>query len=85
MCPNVTVSYPPTFSFCMARQVRFVGYIQPHPLENKLHMKVQTNGEMTPIDAVSTAVEDLTLEVDNLKERVIEAAAARRQAEREMQ
>ncbi len=61
-----------------------MGYIQPHPLENKLRMKVQTNGETTPIDAVSTAVEDLTLEVDNLKERVIEAAAARRQAEREM-
>ncbi len=61
-----------------------MGYIQPHPLENKLLMKVQTNGETAPIDAVSTAVEDLTLEIDNLKERVIEAAAARRQAEREM-
>ncbi|CAN0237845.1 unnamed protein product [Discosporangium mesarthrocarpum] len=48
------------------KQVRFAGYIQPHPLENKVHVKVQTNGDNTPVDALSTAIEDLSQEVDVL-------------------
>jgi DNA-directed RNA polymerase II subunit RPB11 len=56
------------------RQVRFAGYIQPHPLEHHIIVKVQTNGEVSPIDAVSAAVEDLTSELDNLKDRFQEGA-----------
>ena len=33
-------------------QVRFAGYRRPHPLENMVEIKVQTNGEKTPAQAV---------------------------------
>ncbi|CAM9429938.1 unnamed protein product [Chrysoparadoxa australica] len=48
------------------KQVRFAGYMQPHPLEHVIQLKVQTNGETTPLDSLSTAVEDLASEVDAL-------------------
>ncbi|CAM9198626.1 unnamed protein product [Choristocarpus tenellus] len=48
------------------KQVRFAGYVQPHPLENKIHVKVQTNGDNTPVDALSAAIEDLSQEMDVL-------------------
>ncbi|KAG5187752.1 putative DNA-directed RNA polymerase II 13.6 kDa polypeptide [Tribonema minus] len=58
------------------RQVRFAGYLMPHPLENIMRVKVQTNGEVTPMDALSTAIEDLTSEVDNLTQRFAEGVLA---------
>ncbi|CDW87300.1 dna-directed rna polymerase ii subunit rpb11-like isoform x1 [Stylonychia lemnae] len=33
-------------------RVRFSGYRKPHPLENKVEIKVQTNGEINPATAV---------------------------------
>ena len=32
--------------------MRFAGYKKPHPLEEKIEIKVQTNGEVTPPDAI---------------------------------
>ena len=34
------------------KQVRFAGYRKPHPLEDMVEIKVQTNGQKTPADAV---------------------------------
>ncbi|CAM9191185.1 unnamed protein product [Phaeothamnion confervicola] len=51
------------------KQVRFAGYMHPHPLTNRIHLKVQTNGENPPHDALGLAIEDLYSEVDNLKQR----------------
>jgi len=33
-------------------KVRFAGYRRPHPLEDMVEIKVQTNGEKTPAEAV---------------------------------
>ncbi|CAN0369896.1 unnamed protein product [Hapterophycus canaliculatus] len=66
------------------RQVRFAGYMQPHPLENKIHIKVQTNGDNTPVDALSAATEDLSQEMESLREVFQEqVAAAKNAAEQE--
>ncbi|CAN0011308.1 unnamed protein product [Pylaiella littoralis] len=66
------------------KQVRFAGYMQPHPLENKIHIKVQTNGDNTPVDALSTATEDLSQEMEGLREVFQEqVAAAKHAAEQE--
>ena len=39
--------------------VRFVGYRKPHPLENKIELKIQTTEESRPYDALKKGVEDL--------------------------
>jgi DNA-directed RNA polymerase II subunit RPB11 len=36
-------------------RIRFSGYRKPHPLENKVEIKVQTNGECNPAKAVDDA------------------------------
>jgi DNA-directed RNA polymerase subunit L len=33
-------------------RVRFAGYKKAHPLEEKIEIKVQTNGEIAPPDAI---------------------------------
>mmetsp|Transcript_16875 Transcript_16875/g.30100 ORF Transcript_16875/g.30100 Transcript_16875/m.30100 type:complete len:117 (-) Transcript_16875:27-377(-) len=47
--------------------VNFAGYRIPHPLEHRLEIKVQTNGEITPIQAVSSAMSDLSLEFKDIR------------------
>ena len=37
-------------------KVRFAGYRKPHPLENKVELKIQTNGEITPAQAFKEAL-----------------------------
>lgn len=39
--------------------VRFAGYRKPHPLENKIEIKIQTNGEITPATALKEALKNL--------------------------
>jgi DNA-directed RNA polymerase II subunit RPB11 len=47
--------------------VRFAGYIHPHPLQHFLDMKIQTNTSTTDPKAVlSNAIEDLSGEADHL-------------------
>jgi len=41
-------------------RVRFAGYKAPHPLEHKIEVKVQTNGEITPHQAVMEALQTLS-------------------------
>lgn len=54
--------------------VRFVGYIHPHPLVNYMDLKIQTNTATTDPKAVlSNAIEDLSGETDHLTTQVQEA------------
>lgn len=47
--------------------VRFAGYMMPHPLINKLRLKVQTTSStVAPVDVLSAAIEDLSNETDHL-------------------
>jgi DNA-directed RNA polymerase II subunit RPB11 len=54
--------------------VRFTGYIHPHPLVHFLDLKVQTNSSnISPIEVLSNAIEDLGSETDHLTTQVTEA------------
>ena len=48
--------------------VRFSGYRKPHPLENKLELKVHTNGKINPKEAAKQGCDNLAVEFTNLKE-----------------
>lgn len=49
--------------------VLFAGYKVPHPLEARVVLKVQTNGEVTPIQAVQSATQQLILVLSKMKEQ----------------
>lgn len=54
--------------------VRFVGYIHPHPLVHYINLKIQTNSSTTDPKAVlSNAIEDLSGETDHLITQTQEA------------
>lgn len=42
-----------------AFQVLFAGYKNPHPLENKVVIRVQTTSDYTPQEAFTNAITDL--------------------------
>ena len=44
--------------------VRFVAYRKPHPLENKIEIKIQTNKETTPYKAFKEALKNLNEDID---------------------
>jgi DNA-directed RNA polymerase II subunit RPB11 len=49
--------------------VIFSGYRKPHPLEQDVHVKVQSKDASNPIDAVYDAINDLATEFEELKQR----------------
>ncbi|KAK7789961.1 hypothetical protein R5R35_008209 [Gryllus longicercus] len=53
--------------------VLFAGYKIPHPLEHKFIIRIQTTSEITPQDALSSAITDLISELSLLEERFKEA------------
>ncbi|CAF1151083.1 unnamed protein product [Adineta steineri] len=63
-------------------QVIFAGYKIPHPLENKVILRVQTSGhEYSPINAMENAIKDLIFEINILEDRVRSAITNRQSAE----
>lgn len=54
-------------------KVLFAGYKVAHPLEHKFTIRIQTQADYTPIDALMTAISDLHSEVALLNERFKEA------------
>ncbi|KAI1718839.1 RNA polymerase rpb3/Rpb11 dimerization domain-containing protein [Ditylenchus destructor] len=54
-------------------QVLFAGYRNPHPLEHKILLRIQTTPETTPADALNSAITDLTAELSLFEERFREA------------
>eukprot|EP00826_Nyctotherus_ovalis_P033997 TRINITY_DN2783_c0_g1_i7.p1 TRINITY_DN2783_c0_g1~~TRINITY_DN2783_c0_g1_i7.p1 ORF type:complete len:119 (+),score=10.76 TRINITY_DN2783_c0_g1_i7:297-653(+) len=47
--------------------VLFAGYRMPHPLENKIEIKIQTNGSIRPITAFAESLDSLTQHLDNIE------------------
>lgn len=50
-------------------KVLFAGYKNPHPLENKVVIRVQTTSDYTPQEAFTNAITDLLSELSLLEER----------------
>ena len=46
-------------------KIRYVAYRKPHPLENKINIKIQTNGEITPKEAFREALKNLNADIDD--------------------
>lgn len=49
--------------------VLFAGYKQPHPLEHKFILRIQTTPTYSPQDALMHAITDLISELSLLEER----------------
>lgn len=45
-------------------KVRYAGYRKPHPLENKIEVRVSTNGEISPFDSFKDAINSLIKDFD---------------------
>eukprot|EP00735_Rhodelphis_limneticus_P011505 TRINITY_DN4610_c0_g1::TRINITY_DN4610_c0_g1_i1::g.19560::m.19560 TRINITY_DN4610_c0_g1::TRINITY_DN4610_c0_g1_i1::g.19560 ORF type:complete len:121 (-),score=17.31,sp/Q86JJ5/RPB11_DICDI/49.56/2e-40,RNA_pol_L_2/PF13656.1/9.4e-22,RNA_pol_L/PF01193.19/1e-07 TRINITY_DN4610_c0_g1_i1:55-417(-) len=58
--------------------ILFSGYRMPHPLEHKIHIKLQTTDRSNPVDAVSTAFDCLKKEVMRI-ETLFQAELDKRQ------
>ncbi|CAB03455.1 putative DNA-directed RNA polymerase II subunit RPB11 [Caenorhabditis elegans] len=51
-------------------EVLFAGYKNPHPLEHKILLRIQTTNNTTPADALTTAITDLVGELSLLEHRI---------------
>lgn len=49
-------------------KVLFAGYKVAHPLEHKFTLRIQTQADYTPIDALINAINDLQSEISYLQE-----------------
>mmetsp|Transcript_19642 Transcript_19642/g.75373 ORF Transcript_19642/g.75373 Transcript_19642/m.75373 type:complete len:123 (-) Transcript_19642:34-402(-) len=59
-------------------KVVFAGYKIPHPLENRLIVKVQTTEDSSPVDAMAGAIRDLHKELVSISEKFKREVFARR-------
>merc|ERR1712203_938796 len=53
--------------------VIFAGYKNPHPLEHKVIIRVQTTSDYTPTEALRNAISDLIAETNLFEERFRDA------------
>lgn len=53
--------------------VIFAGYKNPHPLEHKIVIRIQTTSDYTPQDALMNAITDLMAELSLFEERFRDA------------
>eukprot|EP01006_Ploeotia_vitrea_P019557 TRINITY_DN51768_c0_g1_i1.p4 TRINITY_DN51768_c0_g1~~TRINITY_DN51768_c0_g1_i1.p4 ORF type:complete len:129 (-),score=11.30 TRINITY_DN51768_c0_g1_i1:1926-2279(-) len=58
--------------------VQFVGYKVPHPLIHQVHLKVQTNGVVTPAAAVSSGIQACLADVDTVARKFKEQVEKRK-------
>eukprot|EP00297_Palpitomonas_bilix_P016273 CAMPEP_0113888830 /NCGR_PEP_ID=MMETSP0780_2-20120614/13111_1 /TAXON_ID=652834 /ORGANISM="Palpitomonas bilix" /LENGTH=117 /DNA_ID=CAMNT_0000877765 /DNA_START=227 /DNA_END=576 /DNA_ORIENTATION=+ /assembly_acc=CAM_ASM_000599 len=61
--------------------VVFVGYRQPHPLQNKIELKVQTNGEQGPPQVVQGALKNLMIEVEEISRKFEDSLSQKEDAD----
>ncbi|KAK7087378.1 DNA-directed RNA polymerase II subunit RPB11-a-like [Littorina saxatilis] len=62
-------------------QVLFAGYKNPHPLEHKFIVRIQTTADYTPSEAMTNAITDLLSEVSLLEERFKESVKDRQEGD----
>ena len=56
------------------RSVKFAGYRKPHPLENRIELKCQTNvGQKKPSEAIQDSCSDLISHLDTIESKFREA------------
>uniref|UniRef100_F1LGP9 Probable DNA-directed RNA polymerase II subunit RPB11 n=1 Tax=Ascaris suum TaxID=6253 RepID=F1LGP9_ASCSU len=60
-------------------QVLFAGYKNPHPLEHKFILRIQTTSDTSPSDALTSAITDLMAELSLFEERFRDAIKERRE------
>jgi len=53
--------------------VVFAGYKNPHPLEHKILLRIQTTSDSSPVDVLKNAINDLMTELSLFEERFQEA------------
>ena len=57
--------------------VRFAGYMIPHPLINRIDMRIQTTSStVSPVEVLSSAIEDLGNETDHVMSQATDAIEA---------
>ncbi|KAJ3121920.1 RNA polymerase subunit AC19 [Nowakowskiella sp. JEL0407] len=56
--------------------VDFCGYSLPHPSESKIHMRIQTDGSITAVEALYKGLDDLTEIIDHMRKLFHEKCAA---------
>ncbi|OQR84946.1 DNA-directed RNA polymerase II subunit J [Achlya hypogyna] len=49
--------------------VTFAGYMHPHPLINDIKVRIQTNNNSSPIEALGNCLDDLSTEFEELAQR----------------
>ena len=54
-----TLGNPVRYQLLRNSHVRFAGYKKPHPLEERIELKVHTDGAMKPEEAVQQACAEL--------------------------
>jgi len=59
MIPNVMVSVCYRYVVMMDPRVEFCGYSVPHPAEEKINFRIQTDGSCSAIDALRTGTTNL--------------------------
>ncbi|XP_045171864.1 DNA-directed RNA polymerase II subunit RPB11-a-like [Mercenaria mercenaria] len=62
-------------------QVLFTGYKNPHPLEHKVVLRIQTTADYSPQEALTNAITDLISEVSLMEERFREAVRERQEGD----
>uniref|UniRef100_K1RF51 DNA-directed RNA polymerase II subunit RPB11-a n=1 Tax=Magallana gigas TaxID=29159 RepID=K1RF51_MAGGI len=62
-------------------QVLFAGYKNPHPLEHKFVLRVQTTSDYSPQEAITHAITDLISEFSLLEERFKEAVREKQEGD----
>ncbi|CAH1800741.1 unnamed protein product [Owenia fusiformis] len=62
-------------------QVLFAGYKNPHPLEHKIVVRIQTTSDYSPMEAFTNAITDLISEISLLEERFRDAVREKQETE----
>lgn len=57
----------PTSAVLSVPGVLFCGYKVPHPLEPRTLLKIQTNGDLTPIQALRTGCERVIAQINHVR------------------
>jgi len=60
-------------------RVIFAGYRMPHPLELVMHIKIRTRPQISPVVALSDAVQNLVAEMTTLEQEFRQAVQSHRQ------
>eukprot|EP01024_Parvocaulis_polyphysoides_P044164 TRINITY_DN40612_c1_g3_i1.p3 TRINITY_DN40612_c1_g3~~TRINITY_DN40612_c1_g3_i1.p3 ORF type:complete len:143 (-),score=19.33 TRINITY_DN40612_c1_g3_i1:424-792(-) len=59
------------------KRILFAGYRVPHPLEHRLLIKIQTDGSITPAEALEQALKDLLEEYKHIRHKFAEELTLR--------